>query len=341
MLRRIAAIAATSVVATMLATAPAFAAAPAGTATGTSTTITPDELVAALNSAITATGAAAAQGYGSKVTMAAHGQGTMSLSAVVDQIHGRAAVTAMGTTGYLAEGRGEWDPISEFDRSALKGELALLGKPKASYVLTVAETMSLSDIQDLTYAPSSQLRLVTQSIITSATKTVNDTDTTYVVYASTGPIGTYLVTLVVGTDGRLISETQRISMVGNLIDTNVTYSYGAHSIKLPSDASTVTDRQIMAAHSAIANFTKLVKARATAVATLAGKLAGKAHHPVSSADIRTAAHQVASAHAKDLIKVTTMSITGGVKLRAVNPSTGKALAFTVTVWHGKVFVKTA
>lgn len=331
LLRRVAAVSASCLLTVALASAAVSApalAAPRGT-------IPVDDAKLALKAAVTAATKASAQGYAMGVELAPG----VTLTITLDDVRHRARLGDPSNWLYLAAGVGQWLPI--VDRNVVKGELALLGRPAASCVFTPQPKLTADALRQRLPSPAGDLTTLLASTISSAAKASNaDGSTSYLLNASDAVSGAFVETVVIGGDGAVTSTQISHTFESMTFTSTSTYRYGPQTVTLPRASSCVTQAQLDAAHSAIVHFTALVKARATAVAALAAKLAGKAHRrAVTTADIRTAAGQVAAAHARDLIKVTTTSVARGVRLRAVNPKTGRAVAFTVRVSAGRAVVQ--
>lgn len=344
MLRRIAAVAAASVLVSGLATSPALAA-------GTATTITPDQAKTALQAAVAATQKVWGPGFTSVGSVTGSGF-TLNDSAVMDGTHHIARDTYEGVASYFVKAKtGEWQPFADryykTPAATRKAWLSMLGKPSAAYVLLPNTGVTDADVRGYILNAVDDLGVFSLSpatTITSATETVNGTGTTYDVQGSLadGNSTTFEQVVDVTSGGVVSHETMTISSKNLNLPTafSRTYTYGPQTVAAPAAASYVTAAQVTAAQKALASFTSLVKARANAVAAKAKAIATKAHRTkVTVADVRTAAKQVAAANATALVKVTTTTITGGVKLSAVNPLTHKTVAFTVKAVAGKAVVK--
>lgn len=334
MFRRVAAVAALSVLASGLVAASASAA--------TAATITPAQAKAALTASLKATRVAASAGSttSGQITFA---NGSGRFTAAVDEARRSSTRVINGYPAFAAVGAGYWLNLVPADRVALKPELALLGRPGARFVLVPNGRLPIAEVRAFAYSPLSDLEGSIADDIVSATRTDTATGTSYQISARNvgGTAYSYTETFDVASDGRLLASRGTQS-AGAIRSYTMAFGYGAQKVVTPSAPLFVTEPQLTAAQYAVAHYNALVRQRADQVAATAKALAKAAHRSrVSQADVRRAAAKVAAAHRTDLVRVSTANVAGGVRLTAVNPATHKRIAFTVKAVGGRAVVRAA
>lgn len=337
MFRRIAGVTAASVLACLMAGSPASAAT-------TSTTITVGQARVALAKALSASKAAASQGAAARVSESFTNGKSDSYTTVVDGVHGRARSGNSAVFGYAAAGVGYWRSIAAPNSATKKAWLTLIGKPNATAAFYAYPKMTKANVWMWVTNPVEDITSTLGDTFTSARKAPHGTGIDYTVVARTTVRGkhyTYTETFTVAANGTLSGTVETSKDLG-LKRATTSYTYGPQTVVLPAAATTVTSTQLATAQYVLAHFASLVKTWASYVADGARQIAAQAHRSlVTVSDVRTSAQFMTKGNVKSMLKVSTTAITGGVRLRAVNPLTHKAVTYTVTVKAGKVVVKAA
>ncbi|MFI1987759.1 hypothetical protein [Actinoplanes sp. NPDC020271] len=297
----------------------------AALAADTTTPLTAAEMSAALKGVAGTTAPAELPGYGGDLQVSYSEGGTAQKGTAKfasDPAHGTGyfSVTgAIGTAGVFAQaGKGQW---IHFNSKNERAAVAMAGHPAARYVFETDTKLTLNDWSNGNLPVPSLL--VVQDAAHAGTKTVHDDGTTDYSYTDDEHLS---ITFMVNSGGVL---TAAKAVEAGTLDQAFTWNYGPQTITLPTNAQTISVKNLVLALAYLDMAGKVKKAATVSAKAVETKSKKKT---VKVADLRkwTRSEVTALNDTFDAKVLLVTDIKGGVRISAKNPFTKAAAAWTVT-----------